>query len=96
MMKKKWRKDERGVSEVVGTILILAMTVVLFASIILWVSSIPTPAAQTRLDMFGQMEPIYAWRKNDTSKFLTLEGATRVTIHRELDRWAGIQPKGRE
>jgi len=59
MMKKKWRKDERGVSEVVGTILILAMTVVLFASIILWVSSIPTPAAQTRLDMFGQMEPIY-------------------------------------
>ncbi len=58
-MKRHWRRDEAGVSEVVGTILILAMTVVLFAAIIVWVSSIPTPVAQTRLDVLGGMDPIY-------------------------------------
>jgi hypothetical protein len=34
----------------------------------------------------GQMEPIYVWRPNEDSKYLVLEGATRVTILRELDR----------
>ncbi len=34
----------------------------------------------------GQMEPIYVWRKNDAPKSLVIEGATRVTIHRELER----------
>ena len=34
----------------------------------------------------GQMEPIYVWRKNDALKSLVIEGATRVTIHRELER----------
>lgn len=53
------REDESGVSEVVGTILILAMTVVLFSSIIIWVTSIPTPSAQTRLDILGTMQPVY-------------------------------------
>lgn len=54
------REDESGVSEVVGTILILAMTVVLFSAIILWVSAIPTPVAQTRLDIQGTLTPICA------------------------------------
>src|SRR5213596_3113028 len=58
-MKTILREDESGVSEVIGTILILAMTVVLFSVIIIWVSSIPTPAAQTRLDVQSQMVPIY-------------------------------------
>ena len=58
-MKRKWRKDEAGVSEVVGTILILAMTVVLFSTIVYWVSSFPTPSAAVRLDVQGRMEPVY-------------------------------------
>ncbi len=58
-MKVVFRKEESGVSEVVGTILILAMTVVLFASIIVWVSSIPTPQASTRLEIDGTIEPYY-------------------------------------
>jgi len=58
-MKIVLRKDESGVSEVVGTILILAMTVVLFASIIVWVTSIPTPQASTRLEIEGTLEPYY-------------------------------------
>src|SRR3972149_5728966 len=52
-------RAESGVSEVVGTNLILAMTVVLFASIILWVSAIPTPSASIRIDMDGALAPFY-------------------------------------
>lgn len=37
----------------------------------------------------GQMEPIYAWRQNGGNKYLVLEGATRVTILRELARRNG-------
>ncbi len=58
-MKVVLREDESGISEVIGTILILAMTVVLFSTIIVWVSSIPTPVAQTRLDIQSVMDPIY-------------------------------------
>ncbi|HEX9340206.1 MAG TPA: type IV pilin N-terminal domain-containing protein [Thermoplasmata archaeon] len=59
-MKTILREDESGVSEVIGTILILAMTVVLFSVIIIWVSNIPTPTAQTRLDIRPEMQPIYS------------------------------------
>src|SRR3990170_1699137 len=55
--RKSW--SDSGVSEVIGTILILAMTVVLFASIIIWVSTLPTPPASTRVDMDGSLSPIY-------------------------------------
>ena len=58
-MRRMWRKDTAGVSEIVGTILILGMTVVLFSTIILWVSSFPTPVARNRLDVLARMEPIY-------------------------------------
>src|SRR5207249_7957349 len=51
LMRTILREDESGVSEVIGTILILAMTVVLFSVIIVWVSAIPTPAAQARTDI---------------------------------------------
>jgi len=53
------REDESGVSEVVGTILILGMTVALFSVIILWVANIPTPATQARTDIRSEMTPIY-------------------------------------
>src|SRR5437870_13405046 len=56
-MKVILREDESGVSEVIGTILILAMTVVLFSTIIIWVTNIPTPTAQSRLDMESTMNP---------------------------------------
>lgn len=38
------------------------------------------------IDDLGQMEPIYVWRPNETAKYLVLEGATRVSILRALDR----------
>jgi hypothetical protein len=34
----------------------------------------------------GQMEPVYAWRKDPTTSYLVFEGATRVAILRELAR----------
>lgn len=34
----------------------------------------------------GQMEAIYVWKRDDQMKYLVLEGATRVTILRELAR----------
>jgi len=58
-MKSMRRPDSAGVSEILGTILILAMTVVLFSTIIIWVSTVPTPSARTRLDVLSRMEPMY-------------------------------------
>src|SRR2546426_7497130 len=55
--KKAW--SQSGVSEVIGTILILLMTVILFSTVIVWVTSIPTPQATIRLDMNGALIPIY-------------------------------------
>ena len=40
----------------------------------------------------GQMEPVYVWRSSPESKFLVLEGATRVTILRDLARKAKATP----
>lgn len=46
------------------------------------------------IEGIGQMEPIYVWRKNSESKYLVLEGATRVTILRELALKHGKKPSG--
>src|SRR6266545_4212475 len=57
------------------------MTVVLFSTIIIWVSSIPTPVAQTRLDLQSQMVPIYV-------------GSTEVGVNITLTHQGGeaLQP----
>lgn len=57
-MKAILREDKSGVSEVIGTILILGMTVTLFSVIIVWVSSIPAPVAQTRVDISSSMSAL--------------------------------------
>ncbi|HYM39030.1 MAG TPA: type IV pilin [Thermoplasmata archaeon] len=80
-MKVVLREEESGVSEVVGTILILAMTVVLFSTIIIWVSSIPTPVAQTRVDILATLNPTY-----------TLQGGSQV----EQGDWINMTHQGGE
>ena len=46
--RRAWvRKGRRGVSDIIGTILILAITVTLFSSIFFFVNSLPGPAAQS-------------------------------------------------
>ncbi len=48
--KKGLRSDRRGVSEVVGNILILMITVILFSAIVAYVNQIPVPEMTTKAD----------------------------------------------
>src|SRR5687767_14334415 len=43
-------------------------------------------ALKKSIQQLGQMEPIYVWRTDPSKKYQVLEGATRVTILRELHR----------
>lgn len=45
------------------------------------------------IDDLGQMEHVYAWRPDETSKYIIFEGATRAAILRELDRKYTTGPK---
>ncbi len=51
--------DHSGVSEVVGTILVLLITVIIFSTIILWVYTIPTPSASGRVSFDGGLDGVY-------------------------------------
>jgi len=51
MVRKRNWNDNSGVSELVGTILILLMTVMLFSGIILWVWGLPTPQPISAMDI---------------------------------------------
>src|SRR2546427_449937 len=88
-MKVILREDTSGVSEVIGTILILSMTVVLFSVIIIWVGSIPTPVAQSRLDLRSQMDPIYNGAGVEVGVNITLThqrtpGHAAPGLHRQM------------
>jgi FlaG/FlaF family flagellin (archaellin) len=48
--KRKLRSDKGGVSEVVGNILILMITVILFSAIVAYVNQIPVPEMTTKAD----------------------------------------------
>lgn len=58
-MLTKGRFNRAGVSEVVGTILVLLITVIIFSSIILWVYTIPTPTATGRVSFDGRLVGVY-------------------------------------
>ncbi len=59
LYRKRFSRDNKAVAEVVGTILILLITVVIFSAIFIWVYSIPTPEASTKLQMEGALNPVY-------------------------------------
>ena len=50
LRKRKKRSDDGGVSEIIGNILILMITVILFSSIIAFVQQMPTPQQTTKAD----------------------------------------------
>jgi len=56
-IKRKIVWDKKGVSEIVGTILMLAITVVLFSSIIAWVGQIPAPRESFHVELDCYLEP---------------------------------------
>ena len=55
-VRRKMSWDEHGVSEIIADILILAMTVVLFAVIFAFVWSMPAPNEATYADMEGSIQ----------------------------------------
>lgn len=58
-MLRRRRLDRSGVSEVLGTILVLLITVILFSTILVWVYSLPAPAAGSRMSFDGRLEGVY-------------------------------------
>jgi len=52
--KKKWL-DNKGVSEIIGTILMLAITVVLFSSIMVFVTNMPQPISRPNADFLSSV-----------------------------------------
>ncbi len=71
-MKVILREDRSAVSEVIGTILILGMTVVLFSTIIIWVSSFPGPQSQLHVTITSDMRPIYNALRQEVGVNITL------------------------
>ncbi len=59
-MRTKRPTAHSGVSEVVGTILVLLITVIIFSAIIVWVFTIPTPTSSERVDIDGRLSGLYA------------------------------------
>ncbi len=55
LFKKKTWSDESGVSEIIGNILILMITVVLFSSIMAFVNQMPMPELATKTDFVGSV-----------------------------------------
>jgi flagellin-like protein len=56
-IKRKIVWEKKGVSEIVGTILMLAITVILFSSIIAWVGKIPPPRESYHVELNCYLEP---------------------------------------
>ncbi|MCK5037647.1 MAG: type IV pilin N-terminal domain-containing protein, partial [Thermoplasmata archaeon] len=54
---KKLVWDDRGVSEVIGTILMLTITVVLFSSITVWVTNLPEPQGRVYVQIESSIIP---------------------------------------
>jgi FlaG/FlaF family flagellin (archaellin) len=76
--RKSWA-DERGVSEIVGNILILMITVTLFSSIIAFVQQMPVPEQVTKADFSGSI----VFGPGGTSANLTLTHSGGAQIPRE-------------
>ncbi|MCG2826324.1 MAG: type IV pilin N-terminal domain-containing protein, partial [Thermoplasmatales archaeon] len=55
----KVKKSNSGVSEVVGSVLILIITVTMFAVVMLWVLSYPTPSGREYVDLSAELNGEY-------------------------------------
>ena len=80
----RWLKDKRAVSPVVGVILMVAITIVLAATIYIWISSMSSPAATApSINLRG------TWEKDEsgTGKVLVL---TVVSVQGDA-RWEDLQ-----
>ncbi len=96
MLKRKFFDDESAVSEVVGTILILSITVVLFSTIFTAVSFLETPDRRTHIDMDAEFvvegeDEFFIQIKHRGGKSLGLADTTfYVDINDGYERYPGI------
>ena len=80
----RWLKDKRAVSPVVGVILMVAITIVLAATIYIWISSMSSPAtAAPSINLRGEFE------KNGNNYNLVL---TVVSVQGDA-RWEDLDIK---
>ncbi|MCG2826310.1 MAG: type IV pilin N-terminal domain-containing protein, partial [Thermoplasmatales archaeon] len=63
----KVKKSNSGVSEVVGSVLILIITVTMFAVVMLWVLSYPTPSGRAYVDLNAEVNDL-----NITHKYVNI------------------------
>jgi hypothetical protein len=70
--------SRRGVSDVIGTILILALTVTLFSSIFFFVNTFPKPAAQSSAQFTGHL--FYSYQKGVTHNWTNISSVAITHI----------------
>lgn len=84
---RRRRLDHSGVSEVVGTILILLITVIIFSSITLWVHTLPAPTSREAVSFDGHLAGSYInlyhlggadLHEGGTRIYLTIDNTTEV------------------
>lgn len=71
------KNRDSGVSEIIGDILILAMTVILFSSVFVFVNAFPTPNAQT----YANFSADFTMTSGNTQGYLNIthQGGQRIT-----------------
>ncbi|MFO7618833.1 MAG: CARDB domain-containing protein [Thermoplasmata archaeon] len=83
-LKRRIVWDRGGVSEVIGTILTLSITVVLFSSIILMVNQFPAPGDNVYTDFTATIEP---WNNWTTGAYIHITNTGGLVM---TDEWALI------
>ncbi len=83
-MKRKIAWDNRGVSEVIGTILTMSITVVLFSSIILMVGRFPAPGSNAFVTLSGTVDPQNDWADGAYINLTNTGGITLTSLFTQI------------
>ncbi len=80
-MKRRIVWDDKGVSEVIGTILTLTITVVLFSSIIMMVGYFPAPGSNVYVTFSGTVDPVDDWTQGAYVNITNTGGVTMTILY---------------
>ena len=76
-LQKKLRRCKKAVSDIIGNLLILAITVTLFSSVLFFVTSMPSPQEQTYADMTYDVSSVLS----DGSRWVNITHAGGQPLH---------------